>query len=225
LRSILDYKKIDMKKSVIAFLIIILFGFVSCGPYGSRAFHVAQLDEKGDFQAGGYISPATGLELQADYAWGDRFYSPADFSYSIIQSGDNGFRSNAYSLGLGYYKRMRGAGRFDVYITPMYGNYGNTGSDNKSHFFSQAIGSDLGWRFKHFEAAFSMKVENFSFFDDNWNFDGKATTLGSGMTMRFGGERLKFHMQIGLSYPVSGTVDVFPYVMNLGINYRLKFRR
>ncbi len=214
-------------KIILHYLLCSLFIlFISgCAPHGPRSFHVPLLDEKGVLQATGYISPANGLEIQADYAWGNHVYSPADFSYSRIQSGENGFRSNVYSFGIGYFTKMKNRGRFNLYLTPTYGNFGNTGSDYKSHFLGQTFGSDIGWRFDHFEAALSLKYDNFFYLSHSMQYDGNASGLGSAFTLRAGGERFKFHTQLGITYPLSGDYDLFPYVFNIGLNYRINFKR
>ncbi|MDX1350856.1 MAG: hypothetical protein R3279_11435 [Putridiphycobacter sp.] len=207
------------------------FGFVlgilvismqyACLPYGSRAFHVPLLNEKGDLQVGASISPLTGLEIQADYAWSHHFYSPVDFSYSYLKSGQTSQQSNAYSVGIGYYTKIKENTRFNCYFTPMYGNYGSANSSFQSNFFAQSLGADIGHRFKHFESAFSLKFETFQLLDNNFRFEGGSPNLTPGLTMRFGGERYKFHMQLGLSYPLTNNDDFVFYTMGMGLTYRI----
>lgn len=198
---------------------------IGCAPYGPRSFHAPLLNEKGDVHAAANLNMANGLEIQADYAWANHFYSPADFSFSFIQSGENGFRSNAYSLGIGYFTKMKNRGRFNLYLTPTYGNFGNSGSDYKSHFFGQTFGSDIGWRFNHFEAALSLKYDNFYYLSSNMQYDGNASGLGSAVTLRVGGDRFKFHTQFGVTYPLAGKYDFFPIVANFGLNYRINLKK
>ena len=204
------------------------FGFglllSGCIPAGTRAFHVPHLDEKGDFQAMGTISPMNGLEVQADYAWGDKFYSPADFSWSRISSGNQTQRSNAYSIGIGYYHKMQKAGRFNVYFIPTYGNYGNTtGSAVQTKYFAQNLGADIGYRFKYFESAFSTKLSTYQYFKaGGGNQTISATNWDTGLTVRYGGRKWKWHMQMGLSYPLTND-DFLNYILNAGLHYRINF--
>ena len=203
--------------------IFMLSAFIySCQPYGPRAFHVPNLNEKGDLQAAAYVGPMNGFELQADYAWGDRFYSPVDFSWSrLAGNSQTTQRAIAYSMGIGYYTKIKESGRFNLYFSPMYGNFGSANSDYHDSFFSQAIGVDFGNRFKHFESAISFKFENFQYFDSYFNYDGGSPNLASGLTMRFGGEKFKFHMQTGLSYSLVNEGDYTFWTMDMGITYRL----
>lgn len=185
---------------------LILILFTACVPLVPRVQQAPQFKEKGEAQAGGYISP-NGLEGQYARAITDKFYISADLALAL--KNENIVKSTQYfglGAGFGRYYSFRTHGTFSLYTNLSFVNEKRFNTQNESSntvFYLPAIGADLGVRKPKFEFVASNRLNYYLPYSGNGKLD-KENWLGyeTAFTFRFGGNT-KFQFQLGSSFPLT----------------------
>ncbi len=196
----------------------------SCWMQGPRTLHAPVFSEKGETHIGGYINPSEGFELQADYAFSDHLFALADFSGFSRKVPNESFRKTARAVsgGLGYYSTMGEFGRFSLYSGFTYGSVGNVPriqNFSRRAFFLPYIGTNLGFASKKFESILSLRYSGNYFYTSQNSLSDKWNAIEPVVTLRLGGNKMKFHTQLGLSYPLVNTGQPV-FISSLGLTYR-----
>lgn len=143
--------------------------------------------------------------------------------------------------GIGYFKKMEKRGSFEIYGGVGRGNISFDRRDSLTNvgydrYFAKTsrlfIQPGFGWSVNDFvEIAFSLRVLRLKFFDadisqydpdDTWfgqdlSLLDKATFAEPALTMRFGGEKVKFHIQ-GMLSGTQELIDAVPVMMTFGLH-------
>ncbi len=223
------------------YLIVALFGVLmiySCAPaYIPNVVNAPLLSNKGEFQArlNGGVS---GVDPQFSYAITDNIGMMINGSYNFRDDTDSYHKHYFIESGLGYYGKLKEAGRFEV-----FGGYGY--GDVKTDVFWQPgwinytngyyhrifIQPSIGAVTDVFEGSFSTRfvLVNMHFRDGN-GYDSPAnnsfnTFVEPVFTTKIGYKYVKFVMQIGFSIPVNNNYNDYynyqPFIFSMGAN--LKF--
>ena len=213
----------------ISTLLLLASALSSCWMQGPRTVHAPVFKEKGELHVGGFANVVEGLELQTDYAMSNHLFALADVSgFALRSSNSSNWRTGgAVSGGLGLYSTMREKGRFSIYSGFTYGSVGNVprvSRNSRNAFFLPYIGTNLGFASKHFESILSLRYSGNYFFNRQNSLAKKWAAIEPVGTLRIGGEKLKFHAQLGLSYPLVNTGEPV-FISSIGMTYRFKLPR
>lgn len=228
------------------------FALASCTPplYLPNTVQAPTLLETGEVEVGTYYSPNF-VNVQAAGA--------VTYNVGVLFSGVTDFRSRtdtAYhhfgEIGVGYTHHWAnlenktkiapivmgflgyGAGVIraeqESWVTND-GSYVSYGWGNYDRFFLQLGG---GFAQKHVELLFNVRATYVEFKTLHTNFnnsDSKKfnTFLEPALTIKTGGERLKFFGQLGLAFEASDQQNVAfrqqPLMLSLGLNYQFNFKK
>ena len=162
------------------------------------------------------VNPVAGGELMVDYAVGKKTYLMADVSHNFPGLHDAFGSAKAYygSLGVGRFRTFGNYGRFGFYGGGTAGRI--TLTNNSDFHLSPFLGVDWGMARPKFETALSFKFSQ-NLISDEESYLGNELAW----TTRFGGEKLKFQMQLGGIYKTYEFPE-FHFTASFGFTYRLR---
>ena len=200
------------------FLVIVTLTLTSCSVIGPRAIHAPLFDEKGEKHLAVLGSVSTGVEIQFDYAFSNKYFlltdvSGAKYSNLTCLSG---------SIGIGRYSKIGNRGKFSIYGGSSFGNFGNSNARyiDRSKFLLPFLGMNLGFKTNFFEPVFTVRLTNNTYIRELGKIALSYGAFESAGTLRFGTEKLKFHAQLGLSYPFDSRDGLATYIINAGLTFR-----
>jgi hypothetical protein len=216
-------------KRIITSSILLMLIFSGCAPtYVPTTVNSPLLTYRGEFQAAIYAG-SSGFDPQLAYAITDHIAVMLNGSFKNSQSdsSENFHKHQFVELGVGYYLRFVGKGRFEV-----FGGYGlgnlqahstnsifNSDSDVKLNriFIQPGVGmvTDL------LDLSFATRFVIVGVDQDPLKYT--RSFLEPAATCRIGYKLFKFSAQIGYSIPFnsSNLVDYQPFMFSLGIHTRL----
>ena len=125
------------------------------------------------------------------------------------------------SLALGRYKSIGKRGKLSFYGGATLGSYGQTNNRNtRNSFILPYAGLNIGLRTKYLEPVFTTRLSHNTYLRDLGRIDRAYPALESAITLRFGAKNLKFHSQLGISYPLDSQSGYGFYIANVGLTYR-----
>lgn len=215
-------------KNLIIFIALISIIGIGCSPvyYIPNTQNVPLLTQKGDVNLSGSIE-LDGATVQSAVAVSDYVGVQLNYShFSQTESNANG-SGNIYEAGVGYFSKFEKGGIYEAYGLLGVGNVVNqingdsqnsrfTGSIVKSNFTRVGFQQNLGFKFKYFEAATSLRLSRL----DYRNIEGDLAYLmvsqvsylkdnsinylcEPALTLKVGFEKVKLQMQIQYSFNLS----------------------
>lgn len=205
-----------MKKSVVIILSILLLS--SCSITGPKVMHAPLFKEKGEKQVAVYGNPNSGTEFHYDVAISNKIFLMSDVS--LFSYGSAKGLGGSYAMG--YYKPLGKNGVFSFYGGNSFSAFGSPLSKKGSQrfFANPYLGGNIGLRTRSFESVFTLRVANHSFWRSGWDNEWAAGVAETAATIRFGGEKVKLHLQAGVYYAFD-TQTTGGLILNTGLTYRL----
>lgn len=227
-----------MKSNRLLILISAVIIFQSCAPvYLPNTRQTPMFDEPGEIQLSGYHG-TNGFDIQAAASVVDHFAVMGNAAFAARDSEDStDYRKHHfYEFGLGYYDTFGEKGRFEF-----YGGYGGGKTEAQdSYFFVNNneivakgefnrffLQGNLGLQTDVFEGAFSYRVAwlNYYKFEEVrtgstlYDNNVKEVFLEPAITLKVGGEKVKFVSQFGVSFPYDdhSSIDYEPFSLSIGI--------
>ena len=208
------------KEKKILYLTMVILS-VSCAPiYIPNQVNTPLLKEKGDANAAVSIG-TSGYDLQLSGSPATNLGLMLNTSYYNFDSSHTHFMMEAAG---GYYTCFSDRTVFEVYAGGGYGFSesflsGSFETYKGGHFTKAFIQPSIGFAADYFEGAFSIR----SVFI-NFPKYGNGVFMEPVLTARFGLKMIKFATQMGLSFDITGEIDVdySPFIFNFGLVYQLK---
>ena len=216
-------------KRIITLSILLVLILSGCAPtYVPTTINTPLLTHRKEFQAALYAG-SSGFDPQLAYAITDHIgiMLNGSFQNSKSDSSENFHKHNFVELGIGYYLRFVGKGRFGV-----FGGYGlgNLQTHSASSLFDVSsdvklnrifIQPEIGLVTDLLDLSFASRLVIVGVHQDPIKYT--RSFLEPAATARLGYKKFKFSAQIGYSIPFSSTnlVDYQPFMFSLGIHTRL----
>jgi hypothetical protein len=202
----------------ISIIILSLLLLTSCSITGPKVIHAPLFKEKGENQIAIYGNSNSGAEVHYDASISNKIFLMSDaslFSYGSAK-GLGG------SFAVGHYKPLGRNGVFSFYGGNSFSVFGSPLSKKGSQrfFANPYLGGNIGLRTRFFESIFTLRLANHSFWRSGWNNEWTAGVAETAATIRFGGEKVKLHLQAGIFYAFDSQTTG-GLIINTGITYRL----
>lgn len=216
-------------KRIIALLILLVLILSGCAPtYVPTTINTPLLTHRKEFQAAIYAG-SSGFDPQLAYAITDHIGVMLNGSFKDTKSdsSENFHKHNFVELGIGYYLRFVGKGRFEVFGGYGLGNlqartdnsiFNNTSDVKLNRIFIQP---GVGMITDLLDLSFATRFVIVGVNQDPFKYT--RSFLEPAATARLGYKKFKFAAQIGYSIPLNSTdlVDYQPFMFSLGIHTRL----
>jgi len=208
----------------------------------SGGYKIGSYTQGCDFQTA--VSITDHLGIIANYS----FFKGRDAVIDDNKDYSDRFRSNMFEVGMGYYQVFHQKMVFEAYAgygsdnihndyTSEYG--GGSSSLHSSSFFLQPA---LGVCWEHVELAFSTRLRVLNFTKADYNSKNHSSSwyaindiklnpvhafIEPAFTARFGGENVKFQIQVGISNHIGRetAIDYDPFNFNMGLVFRFKGKK
>lgn len=227
-----------MKNSWITLIVVGFFALQSCAPvYVPNNTNVPLFTEKGEIQVAGYQG-TNGTNLQAAVAVVDHLAVMGNFKYAFHDDEDpeKHRKQKLLEAGVGFYDTFGKAGRYEF-----YGGYGHGEAESYDYFdfFDEDekvraegkyekwfLQGNVGMGNNVIEGALSYRVSYISFYRFNesetthvYQGNMEEIMMEPAITMKVGGEHVKFVTQFGLSFPFDdyARFDHQPLYFSIGI--------
>jgi len=216
-------------KRIIVLSISFMLILSGCAPtYVPTTVNTPLLTYKGELQAAVYAG-TSGFDPQVAYALTDNIGLMLNGSFKDTKSdsSENFHKHNFIELGVGYYLRFVGKGRFGI-----YGGYGigdlqarssssifnNTSDVKLNRIFIQP---EIGLVTDLIDLSYAMRIVIVGVNQDPLKYT--RSFLEPAVTIRIGYKHVKFMSQIGYSVPFNATnlIDHQPFMFSIGLHTRL----
>ncbi len=223
--------------------------FTACNPkfYSPDTHNVPLISQMGETNLTA-AGDGNQINFQGAYGISENLAVKANGSFFNPEDQENGDGGSGrfFEAGLGYFKPLAGNFVFETYAIAGLGRVENhfpstvsgpgTTGDISANVFRYGLQPNIGYKTKHFSAAFSTRIVNLSYsnIDGDLVYGGQNQAaylndnksnflLEPALTIRGGFEKIKLQLQYGHSLNLSNSsFEQDDNFITLGINFNLK---